>query len=85
MGVPVVTGSAAPPRATTADRRRELGACLRSYRERVAPATLGLPDRGRRRTPGLRREEVAVLAGVGLLGVSVVTTAARTLVPRTDG
>lgn len=66
MGVPVVTGSAAPPRATTADRRRELGACLRSYRERVAPATLGLPDRGRRRTPGLRREEVAVLAGVGL-------------------
>nr|WP_062396215.1 helix-turn-helix domain-containing protein [Pseudonocardia sp. AL041005-10] len=67
MGVPVVTGSAtARSRTATADRRRELGACLRSYRERVAPAAVGLPDRGRRRTPGLRREEVAALAGVGL-------------------
>ncbi|WP_226352217.1 MULTISPECIES: helix-turn-helix domain-containing protein [unclassified Pseudonocardia] len=68
MGVPVVTGSASARvrPTTTTDRRRELGACLRSYRERVAPAAVGLPDRGRRRTPGLRREEVAALAGVGL-------------------
>ncbi|MEV4500955.1 helix-turn-helix transcriptional regulator [Streptomyces klenkii] len=37
-----------------------------SRRARVAPADVGLPDGGgRRRTPGLRREEVAVLAGVG--------------------
>nr|WP_243274870.1 helix-turn-helix transcriptional regulator [Streptomyces albus] len=39
---------------------------LRSRRARVSPAEAGLPDGGpRRRTPGLRREEVAVLAGVG--------------------
>nr|WP_237556220.1 helix-turn-helix transcriptional regulator [Streptomyces sp. SID5914] len=37
-----------------------------SRRARVSPAEVGLPDGGaRRRTPGLRREEVAVLAGVG--------------------
>ncbi|MFI6486272.1 helix-turn-helix transcriptional regulator [Streptomyces sp. NPDC050564] len=37
-----------------------------SRRARVSPAQAGLPDGGaRRRTPGLRREEVAVLAGVG--------------------
>ncbi|MFE7170865.1 helix-turn-helix transcriptional regulator [Streptomyces sp. NPDC057616] len=37
-----------------------------SRRARVSPAEAGLPDGGaRRRTPGLRREEVAVLAGVG--------------------
>nr|WP_206442701.1 helix-turn-helix transcriptional regulator [Streptomyces boncukensis] len=39
---------------------------LRSRRARVSPAEAGLPEGGsRRRTPGLRREEVAVLAGVG--------------------
>ncbi|MFI8321146.1 helix-turn-helix transcriptional regulator [Streptomyces sp. NPDC085529] len=37
-----------------------------SRRARVSPAEAGLPDGGRRRTPGLRREEVAVLAGVGV-------------------
>jgi transcriptional regulator with XRE-family HTH domain len=47
-------------------RRRELGAFLRSRRERLAPADVGLPEGGRRRTPGLRREEVASLAGVGM-------------------
>ncbi|MEW1750573.1 helix-turn-helix transcriptional regulator [Streptomyces angustmyceticus] len=49
----------------TARRRRELRDFLRSRRARVTPAEAGLPDGGRRRTPGLRREEVAVLAGVG--------------------
>lgn len=39
---------------------------LRSRRERLQPADVGLPDRGRRRTPGLRREEVATLAGVSV-------------------
>ena len=47
-------------------RRRELREFLMSRRARVTPADAGLPDGGaRRRTPGLRREEVAVLAGVG--------------------
>ncbi|WP_460783923.1 helix-turn-helix transcriptional regulator [Microbacterium tumbae] len=46
--------------------RRELGAFLRSRRERLSPAQVSLPAGGRRRTPGLRREEVATLAGVGV-------------------
>lgn len=48
----------------TADQRHELGAFLRSRRERLTPAEAGLPRTGRRRTPGLRREELAVLAGI---------------------
>ncbi|WP_215548530.1 helix-turn-helix transcriptional regulator [Amycolatopsis sp. CA-230715] len=47
-------------------RRRELAAFLRSRRERITPDQVGLPPAGRRRTPGLRREEVAQLAGVGV-------------------
>jgi transcriptional regulator with XRE-family HTH domain len=48
-------------------RRDELRAFLRSRRARLAPADVGLPDDGaRRRTPGLRREELAALAGVGV-------------------
>jgi transcriptional regulator with XRE-family HTH domain len=48
-------------------RRDELRAFLRSRRARVSPADVGLPDEGaRRRTPGLRREELAALAGVGV-------------------
>jgi len=46
-------------------RRREFGDFLRSRRERRTPASVGLPNGFRRRTPGLRREEVALLAGVG--------------------
>ncbi|MFF3392517.1 helix-turn-helix transcriptional regulator [Streptomyces sp. NPDC002669] len=42
--------------------RRELAGFLRSRRERIAPAEVGLPAGPRRRTPGLRREEVAQLA-----------------------
>ncbi|MET7687729.1 helix-turn-helix transcriptional regulator [Streptomyces sp. NPDC005483] len=42
--------------------RRELADFLRSRRERIAPADAGLPAGPRRRTPGLRREEVAQLA-----------------------
>ncbi|MFJ3421503.1 helix-turn-helix transcriptional regulator [Streptomyces sp. NPDC086082] len=41
-----------------------LGRFLRSRRERVSPADAGLPTAGRRRVPGLRRDEVAALAGV---------------------
>lgn len=46
-------------------RRQELAAFLRSRRERISPEQVDLPVYGRRRTPGLRREEVAQLAGVG--------------------
>lgn len=46
------------------ERRRELGSFLRARRERIAPADVGLPGSGRRRTPGLRREELATLAGI---------------------
>jgi transcriptional regulator with XRE-family HTH domain len=42
--------------------KQELGAFLRSRRERLRPEDVGLPSGSRRRTPGLRREEVAVLA-----------------------
>ncbi|MEU1194825.1 helix-turn-helix transcriptional regulator [Streptomyces sp. NPDC005813] len=52
--------------ALRSHRRRELRDFLMSRRAKVSPAQAGLPDGGaRRRTPGLRREEVAVLAGVG--------------------
>jgi len=47
-------------------RRRELGSFLRSRRERIRPEQAGLHPMRRRRTPGLRREEVAQLAGVGI-------------------
>jgi transcriptional regulator with XRE-family HTH domain len=46
-------------------RRKEFGAFLRSRRARLTPVLAGLPNGARRRTPGLRREEVAFLAGVG--------------------
>ena len=60
----------ASPQRTIRDpdelRRTELSGFLRSRRERLTPLQAGLPAGGRRRTPGLRREEVAQLAGVGV-------------------
>src|SRR5947207_6385430 len=47
-------------------RYRTLGKFLRSRRARLAPLNVGIASSGRRRTPGLRREEVAALAGVGV-------------------
>ncbi|MGW7523769.1 helix-turn-helix transcriptional regulator [Streptomyces sp. NPDC054783] len=47
-------------------RRHELAAFLRSRRERISPEQVGLPRGARRRTPGLRREEVAQLSAVGV-------------------
>ncbi len=44
----------------------ELAGCLRSWRERVSPADVGLPAGGQRRVSGLRREAVAQLAGVSM-------------------
>jgi transcriptional regulator with XRE-family HTH domain len=52
--------------AHDAQRRAELARFLRSRRARLSPAQAGLPVGGRRRTPGLRREELAELAGVGV-------------------
>lgn len=46
-------------------RRQLIAEFLRTRRARVTPQMAGLPLQARRRTPGLRREEVAVLAGVG--------------------
>src|SRR5919201_3772884 len=46
-------------------RREELADFLRRKRAGIKPEDVGLPNGGRRRTPGLRREEVALLAGVG--------------------
>ncbi|MFC4050073.1 helix-turn-helix transcriptional regulator [Actinomadura syzygii] len=58
---------ASPASASAPGRRHEeLRDFLRTRRARLAPADVGMPDGGRRRTPGLRREEVAVLAGVGV-------------------
>ena len=73
-------------------RRTELAAFLRSRRERISPETVGLPPGPRRRTAGLRREELAQLAGVGVtwytwleqgrpinVSVQVLDAVARTL------
>jgi transcriptional regulator with XRE-family HTH domain len=46
--------------------RAALADFLRRSRERVDPSSVGLPPRGRRRTPGLRREDVAQLAGISV-------------------
>src|SRR5438477_7198258 len=87
-------GPAVPPDPRVADRirRAELADFLRSRRERIAPEQVGLPPGGRRRTPGLRREEVAQLAAVGVtwytwleqgrdirVSVQVLDSLARTL------
>ncbi len=53
----------------SAGNRGQLADFLRSRRARLTPADVGLPgdsEPGRRRTPGLRREEVAELSGVGV-------------------
>src|ERR1700748_839162 len=66
MGAVSDDQQAGPARGAVRDRRRELGAFLRSRRARLRPADVGLPDWGVRRVPGLRRGEGAPLATVGL-------------------
>ncbi|MEV0030217.1 helix-turn-helix transcriptional regulator [Nocardia sp. NPDC050793] len=79
-------------RALRKARRNELGAFLKSRRARISPEDVGLPPGPRRRTPGLRREEVAQLSGVGVtwytwleqgreinVSVQVLEAVARTL------
>src|SRR6478752_10237677 len=51
---------------TMTDHRQELAEFLRGRREATRPDQVGLPAGRGRRTPGLRREEVAMLAGVSL-------------------
>jgi transcriptional regulator with XRE-family HTH domain len=60
--------TASQPAARRAGQRRraELGKFLKARRARLTPADFGMPAGSRRRTPGLRREEVALLAGVGV-------------------
>lgn len=73
-------------------RRVELAEFLKARRARLAPRDVGLPPGSRRRTAGLRREEVALLAGVGItwytwleqgrpinVSVQVLDAVARTL------
>lgn len=48
------------------DTKSEIRDFLSSRRAKLTPAQVGLPDYGTRRVPGLRREEVAVLAGVSV-------------------
>ncbi|MDN0201069.1 helix-turn-helix transcriptional regulator [Streptomyces sp. S.PNR 29] len=55
-----------PRESASAIRRHELAGFLRSRRERITPEQVGLPRGPRRRTPGLRREEVAQLSAVGV-------------------
>ncbi|MEU1401845.1 helix-turn-helix transcriptional regulator [Streptomyces sp. NPDC005728] len=84
--------TAAPAMRGSEIRRHELAAFLRSRRERIAPEQVGLERGVRRRTPGLRREEVAQLSAVGVtwytwleqarniqVSVQVVDALARTL------
>lgn len=72
--------------------QRELGILLRRWRERVEPASVGLPAGARRRASGLRREEVALLSGISVdyvvkleqgraasVSASVLAALARTL------
>ncbi len=47
-------------------RYEELADFLKTRRNKISPTQVGIPQGNRRRTPGLRREEVAQLAGIGL-------------------
>src|SRR5690606_26778273 len=61
----MATGDATSRTPNQVTSNTELGLFLRSRRACVTPAEVGLPAGGRRRVPGLRREEGAVLANVG--------------------
>lgn len=54
------------PVRSLARKRSDLSDFVMRHRKKLTPADVGLPTTGNRRTPGLRREEVATLAGVGL-------------------
>jgi transcriptional regulator with XRE-family HTH domain len=62
----LVTAKDGAARRAGERRRAELGQFLKARRARLSPGDFGMPRGSRRRTPGLRREEVALLAGVGI-------------------
>jgi transcriptional regulator with XRE-family HTH domain len=62
----VESSPAAGPAQLPDGSRSELGRFLRSRREKLTPELVGLAEGRRRRAPGLRREEVAELAGIGV-------------------
>jgi len=62
----ITKGNGMAQERTLARTRQELAEFLRTRRERISPESVGLPTGARRRTPGLRREEVAALSGVGV-------------------
>src|SRR3954454_22087653 len=99
----VATRPSLPSPAAEADadgdapRRRELAEFLRSRRERISPDQVGVAYSGRRRTPGVGREEGAQLSGLGVtwytwleqgrdirVSEQVLTAIARTLMLECD-
>jgi transcriptional regulator with XRE-family HTH domain len=67
MGKIMATGTATNASSTpfSEEQRVELADFLRTRRARLTPQAVGLPAGARRKVPGLRREEVAELAGIG--------------------
>jgi transcriptional regulator with XRE-family HTH domain len=63
--------------APGSERRVELARFLRDRRARLRPEQVGLPSGVRRRVPGLRREEVATLAGVGVTWYTLLESGAE--------
>lgn len=61
-----ITQDSDAPSPSGSAKRGELAQFLRAARSRLRPEMVGLPSYGRRRVPGLRREEVAELAGIGV-------------------
>jgi len=51
---------------TVNEQREDLGTTIRAWRDRLSPSAVGLPPGGTRRSPGLRREEAAALAGISV-------------------
>ena len=66
MATTETAGRAVRSAGADRSRRAELGEFLKARRAALRPEDVGLPPGPRRRTPGLRREEVALLAGVGV-------------------
>jgi transcriptional regulator with XRE-family HTH domain len=62
----VHTSTEREPLQPESRRRRDLGNFLKARRMALKPENFGLSSMGRRRTPGLRREEIAQIAGIGL-------------------
>jgi transcriptional regulator with XRE-family HTH domain len=62
--------SKSSPPDHSSELRHQLGEFIRVHRERIAPENVGFPSGGRRRTPGLRREELAQLCRVSVTWIT---------------